>query len=102
MRTLFQVLTLEGWLEFQAAVIGQVPLAWLFFSSYILIALFVVVNLFIAVILNNLEKVKDEHAAEEMASEPNVDQDLLLRVDRIRIELGELESRLPARAETTA
>jgi voltage-gated sodium channel len=50
-RTLFEALTLEGWLEFQSAVIGQVPLAWLYFGSYILIAVFIVVNLFIAVIL---------------------------------------------------
>lgn len=65
-RTLFESLTMEGWLELQAAVIGEVPLAWLFFGSYILIAVFIVMNLFIAVILNNLERVKVEHAAEDM------------------------------------
>lgn len=103
-RTLFEALTLEGWLEFQAAVIGQVPLAWLFFGSYILIAVFVVVNLFIAVILNNLETVKAEHAAEEMEemTEPDVDKELLLRVETIRAELGELETRLRARANTAS
>ena len=102
-RTLFEALTLEGWLEFQAAVIGQVPLAWLFFGSYILIAVFIVVNLFIAVILNNLETVKAEHAAEEMEemTQPDVDEDLLRRVEAIRSELGELETRLRARADTT-
>src|SRR5687767_2608937 len=99
-RTLFEALTLEGWLEFQAAVIGQVPLAWLFFGSYILIAVFVVVNLFIAVILNNLETVKAEQVAEEMR-EPDAEDDLLLRVEAIRFELGELEARLRARAELT-
>ena len=99
-RTLFEALTLEGWLEFQAAVIGQVPLAWLFFGSYILIAVFIVVNLFIAVILNNLEAVKAEHAAEEM-HEPDADEALLRRVEAIRSELGELETRLQARAEAS-
>jgi voltage-gated sodium channel len=97
-RTLFEALTLEGWLELQAAVIDQVPLAWLYFGSYILIAVFIVVNLFIAVILNNLEQVKVEQAAEDMASQPNVDEELLLRVETIRSELGELETRLRARA----
>ena len=57
-RTLFEVLTLEGWLELQAAVLPAVPAAWLFFGSYVLLAVFIVVNLFIAVILNNLETVK--------------------------------------------
>lgn len=103
-RTLFEALTLEGWLEFQAAVIGQAPLAWLFFGSYILIAVFVVVNLFIAVILNNLESVKAEHAAEEMQQmgEAKAEEDLLRRVEVIRAELGELEAHLRARAESSA
>ena len=101
-RTLFEALTLEGWLEFQGAVIGQVPLAWLFFGSYILIAVFIVVNLFIAVILNNLEEVKAEQAAEEMEDmrEVDIEEDLLRRVQTIRTELGELEGRLRARAES--
>jgi voltage-gated sodium channel len=100
-RTLFEALTLEGWLELQEAVIGQVPLAWLFFGSYILLAVFIVVNLFIAVILNNLETVKAEQAADEM-NEPDADDELLRRVEAIRSELGELETRLRARVDTTA
>lgn len=99
-RTLFEMLTLEGWLEFQAAVIGQVPLAWIYFGSYVLIAVFIVVNLFIAVILNNLERVKTEQAAEDMLAPTNEDEYLLARVETIRTELAELESRLRARAET--
>ncbi len=99
-RSLFEMLTLEGWLELQSAVIDQVPLAWLYFGSYILIAVFIVVNLFIAVILNNLETVKAEQVAEEM-KEPDANDDLLLRVEAIRYELGELESRLRAKAEQT-
>jgi len=99
LRSLFEMLTLEGWLELQAAVIDSVPLAWLFFGSYILIAVFIVVNLFIAVILNNLETVKAEQVAEDM-KEPGADDDLLLRVEAIRYELGELEARLRAKAES--
>ena len=103
-RTLFEALTLEGWLDFQGAVIGEVPLAWIFFGSYILIAVFIVVNLFIAVILNNLETVKAEQAAEDIEDMPqvDVDADLLRRVEAIRIELSELESRLRANAELRA
>lgn len=96
-KTLFETLTLEGWLEFQAAVIDEVPLAWVFFGSYVLIAVFIVVNLFIAVILNNLEKVKAEHAAEELQAPTDEDAYLLARVETIRSELAELETRLRAR-----
>jgi voltage-gated sodium channel len=99
--TLFEALTLEGWLELQAAVTDEVPLSWIYFGSYILIAVFIVVNLFIAVILNNLERVKVEQAAEDMATEsaPEIEDDLLRRVATIRAELAELELRLKAQAD---
>ncbi len=58
--TLFQMLTLEGWVEVQTAVLGEFPFAWVYFASFVFVAVFVVVNLFIAVVLNNLESVKLE------------------------------------------
>ena len=93
-RTLFEVLTLEGWLELQAAVLPTVPGAWLFFASYVLLAVFIVVNLFIAVVLNNLESVKAEHAAEALEGD---DADLLRRIDHLRTDLGDLEALLRQR-----
>ncbi len=93
-RTLFEVLTLEGWLELQAAVLPTVPGAWLFFASYVLLAVFIVVNLFIAVVLNNLESVKAEHAAEALEGD---DADLLRRIEHLRSDLGDLESLLRQR-----
>ena len=97
-RTLFEVLTLEGWLELQAVVLPAVPAAWLFFGSYVLLAVFIVVNLFIAVILNNLENVKAEQAAE--ALEGGSDADLLKLVEGLRAELGDLEALLRQRPAT--
>lgn len=55
MLTLFQVLTLEGWVELQATAMAATPWAWVYFASFVLIAVFVVVNLFIAVVLANLD-----------------------------------------------
>jgi voltage-gated sodium channel len=94
-RTLFEVLTLEGWLELQAAVLPGVPAAWLFFGSYVLLAVFIVVNLFIAVVLNNLENVKAEAAAE--ALEGGDDAELIQRIERLRAELGDVEALLRRR-----
>jgi voltage-gated sodium channel len=99
-RTLFEVLTLEGWLELQAAVIQPIPMAWLFFGSYVLLAVFIVVNLFIAVILNNLESVKAEHAAE--ALEGGDDAELLQRIESLRSDLSDLEALLRRRDPTAA
>ena len=99
-RTLFEVLTLEGWLELQAAVLPAVPMAWLFFGSYVLLAVFIVVNLFIAVVLNNLEDVKAEHAAE--ALQGGEDGDLLRQIEDLRSHLGDLEAYIRKRASRTA
>ena len=69
--TLFQMLTVEGWVEIQDAVLDDYPLAWVYFMSFIFIAVFVVVNLFIAVVINNLETAKLEHQAVEDARSPH-------------------------------
>lgn len=44
--TLFQMLTLEGWVEVQDGVLSAMPWAWLYFGSFIFVGVFVVVNLF--------------------------------------------------------
>lgn len=66
--TLFQILTLEGWVEIQARSQTAVPFAWAFYGSFIVIAVFVVVNLFIAVVINNLETAKRQMADATPAS----------------------------------
>ncbi len=97
--TLFQMLTLEGWVEIQDAVLGAYPWAWIYFSSFVLVAVFVVVNLFIAVVINNLESVKHEQQL-------HVDRDsahhgLLEAIDQVRQRLKALEERLRATAPET-
>lgn len=58
--TLFQILTLEGWVELQEASMERFPFAWLYYGSFVIVAVFVVINLFIAVVINNLEAAKAE------------------------------------------
>jgi len=58
--TLFQMLTLEGWVEIQERSAGAHPLAPVFYASFIVLGVFVVINLFVAVVLNNLERAKRE------------------------------------------
>lgn len=60
--TLFQVMTLESWSDSVARpVMEQFPYAWVFFVMFILIATFIVVNLFIAVIVDSLTSTAQEH-----------------------------------------
>jgi voltage-gated sodium channel len=90
--TLFQMLTLEGWVEIQAAVITAHPWAWLYFGSFVFVAVFVVVNLFIAVVINNLESVKHEQQIE--ANRGSGHHELLETIEALRQRLAELEDRL--------
>ena len=60
MYSLFQVMTLEGWSEDVARPIMQDhPWAWAFFVPFILIATFTVLNLFIAIIVDAMQRMHD-------------------------------------------
>jgi voltage-gated sodium channel len=92
--TLFQMLTLEGWVEVQGAVIEARPWAWIYFSSFVFVAVFVVVNLFIAVVINNLESVKHEQQID--ADRASAYRGLLEAIETTRVGLEEVERRLRA------
>ena len=59
--TLFQIMTLEGWSQELARPIMEVfPYAWVFFVLFILIATFIIFNLFIAVIVDSITADKEQ------------------------------------------
>ncbi len=76
MYTLFQIMTLESWsMGIVRPVMEQHPLAWLFFVSYILTTTFVMLNLFIAIIVNAMHS-----GAEQEAKESRLEtRDMLVR-----------------------
>ncbi|MDH2425310.1 ion transporter [Sphaerisporangium sp. TRM90804] len=53
--TLFQIMTGEAWPDIAATVMAEMPWAWVFFVGYILMSSFVVLNLFIAVVVNAMD-----------------------------------------------
>ena len=53
-------LTLEDWTDVMYTALDLYDWAWLYFVSFIFVGTFVIINLFIAVVLNNLEKSKAE------------------------------------------
>jgi voltage-gated sodium channel len=100
--TLFQTMTGEAWPDIAREVMAAAPLAWIFFVIYILISSFAVLNLFIAVIVNGMEKsvttdlvnAEEEHAAAQAAS----DQLILAEVRALRREVAELREQQKERA----
>jgi voltage-gated sodium channel len=81
--TLFQVMTLEGWSQEIARPVMEVfPYAWVFFVVFILIATFIIFNLFIAVIVDSI------------TATPEQDDKDRAKFDSIHIELREVMAEL--------
>ena len=77
MFTLFQIMTVEGWPDIARGVMAQSPYAWIFFVTYLLIATFMVLNLFIAVVVNAMqEQVAEDLKGEEEAHTQQILEEL--------------------------
>ena len=92
--TLFQMVTLEGWVEVMNTAMEAYPWSWVYFVTFVLIGTFVMLNLFIAVVINNLEASK---AAElEELRDPVTHDEVLRELERTRDALAALQRRLEA------
>ena len=80
--TMFQVMTLDGWRfeVVQKVIDDNNPYAWVFFLTFIFLASFAVLNLFIALIVDALQQ--EQNAMRE---------ELLQQQSELRVELDELE-----------
>ncbi|MUK88644.1 ion transporter [Ornithinibacillus sp. L9] len=59
--TLFQVITLESWASgVMRPILAADPSSWWFFVSFILVGSFVIVNLFVGVVVGNVEEANRE------------------------------------------
>ncbi|QYK42645.1 MAG: ion transporter [Paracoccaceae bacterium] len=65
--TLFQLMTLEGWNGIADEVIVHHPRAWIFFVCFIIFTNFTTLNLLFGIIVDAMEKAKEEEVREEMA-----------------------------------
>lgn len=90
--TLFRIVTLEDWTDVMYAAMEHHWWAWAYFVSFVVVGTFVVINLFIAVVLNNLDEAKAERLA-AMTDTPSRDE-LLRELRATRESLARLERRL--------
>ncbi|MBA4072573.1 MAG: ion transporter [Gemmatimonas sp.] len=84
--TLFQVMTVEGWPDIARGVMAQSRYAWVFFVIYLLIATFMVLNLFIAVVVNAMQA----QVTEDLKGEGEAQTRLIL--DEVRALRREIEA----------
>jgi len=90
--TLFRVVTLEDWTDVMYKAMELSPYMWIFFVSFVVTATFIVINLFIAVVINNLENAKHDQA---IAAQPEATaEELLLQINATRESLQRIEAQL--------
>ncbi|MCM3398485.1 MULTISPECIES: ion transporter [Oceanobacillus] len=59
--TLFQLLTLDSWSSgVMRPLLTAEPFAWVYFFSFVIIGAFVIINLFVGVVVNNVEEANRE------------------------------------------
>jgi voltage-gated sodium channel len=70
--SLFQIMTLEGWADMVRTIMVTHPMSWIFFLVYILASTFTVLNLFIAVIVDAMQRQHEVYRREENLKYDNV------------------------------
>ncbi|MGV9600863.1 ion transporter [Streptosporangium sandarakinum] len=90
--TLFQMMTGDGWSDITRDVMDEHPSAWLFFVLFMLVCTFVVLNLFIAVVVNAME---EEASGETARATRDLETAVLAELSALRAEVRELRERTP-------
>lgn len=78
MLTLFRILTFEDWTDVMYEAMEVYPWAWVYFVSFVIIAAFVFFNLFVAVIIGEMQKLQEADMKQEIHEE-HEKIDLLLK-----------------------
>lgn len=58
--SLFQTVTLDDWGNIMRTALEIQPWAWVYFVNFVVINAFIVTNLFIVIIMKNLEEAREE------------------------------------------
>jgi len=92
--TLFRIVTLEDWTDVMYTAMELSPAYALFFVSFVVIGTFVVVNLFIAVVINNLDEAK--YAYLKKLEHPDLHDQLMDTMVTTKAQIESLERQLNA------
>ena len=90
--TLFNIITLDNWTNVMNTAMRHYPWAWIYFVSFVVVGTFVVINMFIAIIINSLDDAKRERPPE--IEGPVSREQLMQEIRAARATLERLERRL--------
>jgi voltage-gated sodium channel len=93
MLTLFRVLTFEDWTDVMYEAMELYPWSWAYFVSFVIIAAFVFFNLFVAVIIDEMQKINSQHTDEQLNREEEKIDLLLEKMNELQEEIKELKKK---------
>ena len=96
--SLFQMVTLDDWISILHTAMELEPLAWVYFVSFVVIATFVGVNLFVAIVVRNMDEINEERL--RRSEQPPTGDSLLNELRATQNELGATQSELRATQQT--
>ena len=92
--TLFRIVTLEDWTDVMYKAMELSPAYAFYFVSFVVVGTFVVINLFIAVVINNLDEAKYAHL--EKLEHPDLHDQLMSTLVSTKGSIEHLEKQLNA------
>lgn len=75
MFSLFQIMTLEGWAEMSRSIMEKYPFANIYFISFILLASYTTLNIFIAIVVNTMSEIQHKISTENVDKIETIIQD---------------------------
>lgn len=95
--SLFQVMTLESWSQgISRPIMAEIPYAWVYFLTFILITVFTVLNLFIGIIVNTMQEKhfeEEEQRRSEMEARAHTEREEMLSLLReMSVKIHDIES----------
>ncbi|WGL15847.1 ion transporter [Microbulbifer bruguierae] len=90
--SLFRIVTFEDWTDIMYTAMESMPYSWIYFLSFVVMGAFVMINLFIGVVLNNLEEAKLRRL-DELAMPPS-QTEILRELRATQESLARLQKRL--------
>ena len=92
--SMFQVMTGDDWAKVIRPVTDEHPAAWGFFIAYILVSTYIVLNLFIAVAVEALEKQHEEDDQEIIEDVEKSETHVLAAIESLRSEVAALRTEI--------
>ena len=101
MFSLFQIMTLEGWADISREIMKEFPLANIYFISFILLASYTTLNIFIAIVVNTMSEVQQKTSDENVNKIEDLIQDekeeLRKDIRQLKEQITKMEDKLTKR-----